>query len=196
MDPVVAQTLFAGRLAELAAARENDTKAEPIRKKPTMAEVVKEHIAAREREPSVTPGWVAAVSGFLGRAVTFFGSERRLGAITTDHVLEWIDWLRLVKTPGGGTLSEGTVRHHLNALSNLYRRAQRRRYVGPDYNPVALLDAHEKPVGAPSETRCLEVPEAALLLEAARTYPAKKHEPEMALAYPLIATFLLTGGRA
>ena len=40
------------------------------------------------------------------------------------------------------------------------------------------------------------MPEAALLLEAARTYPVKKHEPEMALAYPLIATFLLTGGRA
>jgi integrase len=38
--------------------------------------------------------------------------------------------------------------------------------------------------------------QAALLLEMARTYPVKKHEPEMALAYPLIATFLLTGGRA
>jgi integrase len=35
-----------------------------------------------------------------------------------------------------------------------------------------------------------------VLLEAARTYPAKKHEPEMALAYPLLAAFLLTGGRA
>ena len=30
----------------------------------------------------------------------------------------------------------------------------------------------------------------------ARTYPTKKHEPEMALAYPLLAAFLLTGGRA
>jgi integrase len=132
----------------------------------------------------------------VSSVVAFFGSERRLGAITTDHVLEWIDWLRQVKTPGGGTLSEGSVRHHLNALSNLYRRAQRRRYVAPEYNPVALLDPNEKPAAPPSETRCLEVPEAALLLEVARTYPAKKHEPEMALAYPLIAAFLLTGGRA
>jgi hypothetical protein len=40
------------------------------------------------------------------------------------------------------------------------------------------------------------VPEAALLLETARTYPSKKHEPEMTLAYPLLAAFLLTGGRA
>jgi integrase len=195
-DAVIAQTLFAKRLAELAAARENDTRAEPIRKKPTIAEVVKEHITARERERGVTAGWVEAVAGFLGRAVTFFGPERRLGAITTDHVLGWIDWLRQVKTPGGGTLSEGSVRHHLGALSNLYRRAQRRRYVAPDYNPVSLLEAHEKPSPPASETRCFEVPEAALLMEAARTYPAKKHEPEMALAYPLMAAFLLTGGRA
>jgi integrase len=81
-------------------------------------------------------------------------------------------------------------------LSKLYRRAQRRCYVAPEYNPVALLDPREKPEIAPSSTRCLEVPEAALLLEMARTYPAKKHEPEMALAYPLMAAFLLTGGRA
>jgi integrase len=66
----------------------------------------------------------------------------------------------------------------------------------PGYNPVSLLDSRERPQLPPSATRCLEVPKAALLLDAARTYPAKKHEPEMALAYPLIAAFLLTGGRA
>ena len=100
---------------------------ETIRKKPTIAEVVKEHITARERERGVTSSWIEAVSGFLGRAVAFFGPDRRLGAITTDHILEWIDWLRQVKTQGGGTWSEGSVRHHLNALGSLYRRAQRRR---------------------------------------------------------------------
>ena len=195
-DPVTAQTLFAARLAELAAARENDARAEPVRKKPTIAEVVKEHLDARGRERGVTPGWIEATGVFLGRAVSYFGAERRLGAITPEHVVDWIEWLRQIKTARGTPLSEGSIRHHLNTLSKLYRRAQRRRYVAPEYNPVALLDPREKPEIARSATRCLEVPEAALLLEIARTYPVKKHEPEMALAYPLIAAFLLTGGRA
>lgn len=194
-DPILAQALFAGRLAELATARDNATLAEPVRRKPTLAEVVTEHIDARGRE-QVTPGWVEATGVFLGRAKDFFGKERRLGAITAEQVVEWLDWLRTVKTKRGTPLSEGSIRHHLNALSKLYRRAQRRGYVAPTYNPVALLDAKEKPAIAASSTRCLEVPDAALLLEAARTYPAKKYEPEMALAYPMIAAFLLTGGRA
>ena len=195
-DPIVAQELFAKRLRELGEARENDTTAEPVRKKPTIAEVVKEHIAAREKDGHVTEGWVEAGGVFLGRAVAFFGEARRLGAITPDHVLEWIENLRAMQTKRGRALTEGSIRHHINALSSLYRRAQRRRYVAPGYNPVALLDRDEKPQAPKTETRFLEVPEAALLLEAARTYVVKKHEPEMALAYPLIATFLLTGGRA
>lgn len=66
----------------------------------------------------------------------------------------------------------------------------------PGYNPARLLEPGERPKLPRSETRCLEVPEAAFLLEAARTYPVKTHEPEMALAYLLLAAFLLTGGRA
>ena len=156
---------------------------------------MKEHIAACEREKSTTARWVESSGVFLGRAVTFFGAERRLGAITAEDVVEWIEWLRQFETKRGRPMAEATVRHHLVALSKLYRRAQRKRYVGAGYNPVSLLDARERPKLPPSETRCLEVPEAALLLELARTYPVKKHEPEMALAYPLIAAFLLTGGR-
>jgi len=41
----------------------------------------------------------------------------------------------------------------------------------------------------------LEVHDAALLLEAARTYQAKRADLAIPFAYPLLATFLLTGGR-
>jgi hypothetical protein len=75
MDPVIAQTLFAKRLAELAEARENDTRAEPIRKKPTIAEVVKEHITACGREHATTPRWTGSTAVFLGRAVAYFGQS-------------------------------------------------------------------------------------------------------------------------
>jgi len=59
-----------------------------------------------------------------------------------------------------------------------------------------MLERDERPASVRVRTPWLEVPEAARLLWAAETYPAKPHEPEMHLAHPILATFLLTGGRA
>lgn len=74
------------------------------------------------------------------------------------------------------------MRHHLNALSNLYRRAQAEGFVTPGYNRVTAL--LEKPSAQRHEARWLEVHEAALLLEAARaiarsgeTSPSPTHAP-------------------
>ncbi len=86
------------------------------------------------------------------------------------------------------------MRHHLNALSNLYRRAQSEGVVPPGFNPVqAMID---KPIGKPQEARWLEIHEGALLLEAARRYePSADYRDPIPFLHPLIATFLLTGGR-
>lgn len=87
----------------------------------------------------------------------------------------------------------GAIRHHLNVLSNVYRRAASESVVRPGYNPVgALMD---KPKGERKEANWLEVPDAALLLESARTYKPKRPDAAMPFIYPLIATYLLTGGR-
>jgi integrase len=93
-----------------------------------------------------------------------------------------------------GTLSEKTIRDHINSLSNLYRRAQSEEVVPPGYNPVGAL--LEKP--SPSndhEAEWLEHHEAALLLESARTYEPDADAGGHGFIYPLVATFLLTGGR-
>ncbi len=193
-DSVLAQTLFAKRLAELAEAKDNETII-PVKKKPALCDVIKEHLDAKEREGSVSSDWVKCAGVFLGRASAFFGAPRRLGSIEVQDVVDWIQWLRQVETPGGGHLSDGTIRHHLNAFSNLFRRAQRRKYVPLGYNPVALLERGERPPIPKTSTPFLEVPAAALLLEAARTYPRTSREPEMVLALPVLATLLLTGGR-
>jgi integrase len=67
----------------------------------------------------------------------------------------------------------------------------------PGFNPVALF--REKPAGGQTEAQWLEVPDAALLLESARTLPTVVTPAGEAigaeLAYPLLASFLLTGGR-
>jgi integrase len=90
-------------------------------------------------------------------------------------------------------LSAGTARHYLNALSNLYRRARAERLVPSGYDPVG--DLLEKPTARREEAKWLEVPEAALLVEAARTHVPKRSDLAVPFAYPLIAAFLLTGGR-
>src|SRR5688572_11334661 len=91
----------------------------------------------------------------------------------------------------GGTTSDANVRHHLNALSGVLKRAASEAFVPPGFNPVAALV--EKPAGKAHEARWLEVPDAALLLEAARLYQGP--EDGTPFGYPLLATFLLTGGR-
>jgi integrase len=94
-------------------------------------------------------------------------------------------------------MSAYSVRAHLFALSNLYRRAQEDELVPVGFNPVAAL--MEKPAVTRRESRWLEVPDAALCFEAARTLPAVVTAAGEALgaplAAPLVGTFLLTGGR-
>lgn len=86
----------------------------------------------------------------------------------------------------------------------MYRRAQAERVVPPGYNPASAM--LEKPTANREEAHWLEVHEAALLLESARTYqptnpwtprdgkPAER-DPTIPFIHALIATFLLTGGR-
>ncbi len=95
------------------------------------------------------------------------------------------------------TMTPGSVRHALNSLSNLYKRAQSEGKVPPGFNPVAAM--MEKPVGVKREAKWLEVPDAALLIESARTLPPDHPWHKDALpaetAHAIISTFLLTGGR-
>ncbi|MGI9040761.1 MAG: hypothetical protein ACR2HK_06625, partial [Gemmatimonadales bacterium] len=66
-------------------------------------------------------------------------------------------------------LGAETVRRHLFTLSAVYRFAQEAELLPPGFNPVSVL--REKPSGGQHEAQWLEVPDAALLLESARTMP-------------------------
>jgi integrase len=153
------------------------------------------HLEQKAKLHEATDNTIGIVQHHLERAVEFFGSGRPLTAIDVRAVQEWATWLR---TQGRGrrgnvTLSDGTIRHHLNTLSNLYQRASDERKVPPNYNPVAGW--RRKPRGRPGEARWLEVHEAALLLEACRTYQPEREDVAMDL-HAIVATFVLTGGRA
>lgn len=156
------------------------------------------HLERKRKDGEATDWTLGGVQRCLERAVEFFGTGRPLTAITVDDMNGWIDWLRERYRGRGGnaTLSGGALRHHLNALSNLYRRAASEGKVEPGFNPVAAM--LHKPKGRPREADWLQVHEAALLLEACKTYEPdsdEKHYAAIGDLHALVATALLTGGR-
>lgn len=149
------------------------------------------------------PRWLRLCELHLTRACEFFGSGRGLQTIGVPDVQRWMDHLgtrlsnrRLegqedAEEPIRRPITGATIRMHLNSLSNLYRRAISENVVPLGYNPAAALI--DKPTAEREEAAWLEVHEAALLLESARLAAASAKVPPY--AYPLLATFLLTGGR-
>jgi integrase len=129
----------------------------------------------------------------LRTAVEFFGADRDLASIRVADLQKYVNHLQNLPNSRGGTLSGGSIRKYLNSLSNLYRRAVAESLVPPGYNPVTALI--EKPTAARREAKWLEVHEAALLVESAHTYRPARPELAQPHIYPIVATFVLTGGR-
>ncbi len=192
-DPATAQVLLARRIEQLDGLRRGRT-LHGLAGQTTLAAFAQQHLVAKAESGKFTEKWLAASEHFLTAAVGQFGDERELSSISVGDVSVWVKQLRAGR--GRGTSSaatSGTVRHYLNALSNLYTRAQAEGFVLPGYNPVASL--MDKPRAATHESRWLEVPDAALLLEAARRYRPTRGDLAIPFTYPLLATLLLTGGR-
>lgn len=188
-DPNLAEALAEERYRALRRARiERDEREKLGLPSPVGLHVfAREHLKKKAEARKVTDAWLTMSELHLERAVQFFGAERELDKIGVGDVEGWTAELRRQGLGGG------TVRQHLNTLSNLYRRAQGEQRVPPGYNPVAAM--MEKPAAEKAEARFLEVHEAALFLEAARTYHPKREDLAMPFGYELLATFLLTGGR-
>ena len=186
-DPVTAQVLLARRLEQLDGLRRGRA-LHGLAGQATFADFAGIHLVAKAKSGKVTELWLAMSEIHLSRAVEHFGAARNLASITTADVRKWGEALQ------EGGLSGGTVRHHLNTLSNLYVRARAEQVVPSGYDPVG--DLPDKPTARRVEAKWFEVPDAALLLEAARTYRAPRGQRRpLPFGYELVATFLLTGGR-
>lgn len=207
-DPEVAEKLLADRVRELLLKRsEVDRLTAGIEKRdvPRLKAFAAAHLVSKAKAGKITDDWLERTEARLRLAVEFFGAKRALESIEVPDVEAWLAWLQ--ERPGrrgNRALSGGALRHYLNALSNLYRRAQAERVVQPGYNPAAAM--LEKPTAKRDEARWLEVHEAALILASARTYkptnpwtsqdgkPADRG-PTIPFIHTVVATFLLTGGR-
>lgn len=191
---VDAARLYAVRLADLS---EGTGRASPVtvKRHGTMARAVTQYVEHRRAGSKATPNWLNQTANFLGRAVAFFGADRQLRTIAAGDVAAWVVHLRSQESGRGGTFGEESIRKHLAALFGLFRRASREGWAPKGYNPVSELEKDERPGRDPSPDVWLEVHDAARLLEAARTYRPGKKDPRMQLVYPLLAAWLLTGGR-
>lgn len=190
-DPTIAEKLAADRLTELVTARRD--RAFGKQEATTLATFAAHHLVQKAKSGKYSETWLSTSERMLRVAATFFGADRELMTIDVVDVQRYANHLTSVKNGRGGTLNPGTIRHHLNVLSNLYDRAQSESRVDLGYNPVARMT--DKPEGNPDEAHWLEVHEAALFLESTRTYTPKRPEFALPCAYPLVATFMLTGGR-
>lgn len=194
-DQTLAQKLFSARLDQLealAAGGQPATKGKSV----TIESAAARFLEHKRGLNKATDKWLDEMETMLDRAVQYFGKRRRLSSISTENVLGWLQHLGTVEHPKGTGYSDQSRRHHLTALSQLFKRGARMGWISPGSTPTELLTVEERPQIPESTTGVLEVHEGARLLEAARTYPQTKAEPRMVLAYPILATFLLTGARA
>jgi len=146
----------------------------------------------KDNPGDVTEKWQGDVERRLQRAKVYFGKERSLISIEPRHVRDWIKKL----TAEG--FANGTIRHHLHALSSAYRYAQELGTVPPYCNPVSRL--YRKPSARrdrkeSQKAEYLEIPDAARILEAAKRLKRTRRNGLIEFVHPLVATFLLTGGR-
>src|SRR5256712_3904601 len=184
-DPELAEVLFEKRAGALREARLRGAAGLP--QPATLAAFAAEHLMAKAKGGQSTDAWLVQCERHVKRAVSEFGGERELSTITTADVRQWVGRL------AAEGLSGSSQRHVIFTLSNLYRRAQSEGRVTPGYNPIAAL--LEKPSTRREEARWLEVHHGALLLEAARRCRPTRADLGMPFAHPLVAAFLLTGGR-
>ncbi len=188
-----AERLVADHLRELQRLRTH-RRLVGLKRTALLAEFAAEHLVDKAENEDITNTWLEVSERRLRAAVEFFGADRELSSIRPSDVKKWMAWIRdHNRGKGNRPIAAGTVRHYLNTLSNLYRTAQEEEAVPPGYNPVGALKV--KPTGRRHEAGWFEVHEAALILEAARTFRSSRPRLAVPFAYPLIACYLLTGGR-
>lgn len=186
-DPQVAYSLAAAKVAELEKQRQDG---ERMGLNPTLAlrTYAVEYLRAKKESGKYSPEWLHNLAAMLERARLFFEevqpaaerarqkkppkvaagtpAPRNLAQIRPPDVREFARWVATLPNGRGGTYGPQTVRHHLFALSGVYRFATSEGLLKGADNPVAeLLD---KPAIPESQTPLLEAEEVALALEGAR----------------------------
>jgi integrase len=184
-DEAVAERLMAKRLLELSERRSDGRSGAP-----TLAEYREHHLDVKAGYRAEST--VQRDRRSLETVFEHLGEDTPLDRVDVQDLTRYIAWRR--KQPGlepGTTISAQTILHELHALSNLYKRALAEGHV--KVNPVRQLP--EKPKVRRREKSWLEHDQAGRLLKAAKAYDREHTGKGIDFMHPLLATYLLTGGR-
>lgn len=185
-----AERLLTARLQDLSRQRSQRTAVGQGKGAPRLAELARQHLIRKAETGRHADAWLRNLELYLSRAVKYFGATRDLETITVEDVFAWMRHLRTLRGRRGETMRDGTVRHHVMSLNNLYRFARR---FGVRHSPVGDLMDGELPPISFGEGPYLEIHEAAALLEATRRHA--HHHNGCPWLYELVATLLMTGAR-
>ncbi len=186
-DSDTADQILGARLDELKALRKGLT-SQPA-SNPRLKDYAKRHldIKSQYRRASTCERDELSLRNIVG----YFGENVRLREITVARLTDYLQWRKQQPGKRKQTVSAQTLRHELNALSNLYKRAVVEG--GAEINPVSLL--LEKPEVDRGEAVWLEISEGAKLLKATLQLDGAPASRAIPYAHPLTSTFLHTGGR-
>ncbi len=152
--------------------------------------LIPDHLKRKAKNAEADAQWLGNVQVHLETAEDYFGPERDIADITLKEMEVYRHHLRQLPNGRGGTMSDGSVAHYMNSLSNLYKRAISDQLLKPGANVVAL-----RPIDIErTETEFLEVPEMTEILRFAfeEYEPAR---PDLALPFfPVILAGLALEG--
>jgi len=143
---------------------------------------IERHLMSLTELEAVTLQWLASIELHLDTAHDYFGGRTRLDEFSPRMIKNYIPHLaslpngRVDKNGVECTLSKSTQRKYLNSLSGLFEAAIEDGLLPIGQNPVRGVSKKSKPrnVKARELATWLEVPDAALLLHAARILVHKR----------------------
>jgi integrase len=197
-DASLAELLVSRRLTELQDLR--NKKLLGVKAEKALGEYAEHHLNEKAEHEDVLDRTLEYNELCLERAIAFFGVHRPLTSITVSDMSSWVSWLKKnIPTKKGRDVPSGSaLNSHLNALSNLYRRAVAEDVVPVGFNPVQAMLSKPSQANA-EDPEWFEHDEACAILEAARRYAPPRRATKGYLtqqrAWALVATHLFTGGR-
>ena len=184
-----ASALASQRLEELRDRRENGAGAD----NPTLRDYARRHLDLKRASRGRAESTITRDAYALQRFLEYFSDAVTLRDITVERLSDWQAW-RAAKPGrhGTGRTANQSILNELNALSNLFRRAVSEKKAR--LNPVQLMI--DRPQQERGEATYLECGEGARVISGALTLDGEPGGKRLIRCMgPIVAAFLLTGGR-
>ena len=184
-----ASLLASLRLEELKDRRERGAGAED----PTLRDYARRHLKLKRVSRGRAQSTITRDEYSIARFLEFFGDGVTLREITVERLSDYVAWRSAQPgRHGSARTANQTILNELNALGNLFRRgvAEKKARI----NPVALMI--DRPQQKTGEAVWLEPGEAARVISKALALDAEPGGKRLIRCMgPIVAAFLLTGGR-